>query len=253
MDKYILIYDSGMGGLSVFDECLKSLPRYNFLYFSDSINAPYGNKTKRQIENIAVQNIKKIMQSYDISIVVLACNTMTTAAVDCLRKTFDNILFVGTEPCIKLVKDLGFEKALIVSTVATSKNSKVIREYKSENDIVIGDKNLATLIEQERETLYHLIPYIHKKYYKYKGIVDCVVLGCTHYVFVKDIFEKMLDIPVFDSGKYVAKRVGFLAQKQDLKANGEIIFCDSGDNRQNFRYFNKIALYQRAKYVMISM
>ncbi len=253
MDKYILIYDSGMGGLSVLIECIKLLPKYSFLYFSDSKNAPYGNKTKKQIVSIATKNIAMLKSKFDIPIVVLACNTMTTTAIDVLRQKFSDTNFVGTEPCIKLVKDLGFERALVVCTRATAKNSKVIKEYKTAKDIIAGDKNLASLIEKERNSLYRLFPYVSKNYAKMSGNIDCVVLGCTHYVFVKNIFERIFNIPVFDSGRFVARRVGTLAKGHKLTVDGEIVFCDSGDDRQFFRYFNKIALYQRTKYVMIKM
>lgn len=253
MNEFILLYDSGVGGLSVLLECVNMLPDYNFLYFSDSKNAPYGNKSKKQLINIAIKNLSILKKKYDIPIIVFACNTLTTTVIDVLRKTFKDTVFIGTEPCIKLIKDLGFKRALVVATSATIKNSSVIKNYKSKNDIIIGDKNLASLIEKEVNNLYRIVPYIYKKYNRYKEKIDCVVLGCTHYVFAYSIFEKIFKIPIFDSGIYVARRVGHYANLLNIFKGNDLIFCDSGNDKQIFRYFNKIAFYKRSKYVMIDI
>lgn len=253
MEDYILIYDSGAGGLSVLLECQKLLPTFNYIYFSDSKNAPYGNLNKSKIISLAINNIRQLKKKFCIKVLVLACNTLTTTAIDVLRNKFCDLEFVGTEPCIKLVKDLGYQRVLVISTKATQKNSKVIKEYKTKKDIIVGDKDLAKIIEENLYHPYRVVPYISKNYSKYNGKIDCAVLGCTHYVFVKSIFEKVLGCKIYDSGKFVARRTGEIATKQQLDKSGKLIFCDSGDSRQIFEYFNKIAFYKGAKYVIINI
>ena len=168
-----------------------------------------------------------------------------------MRKVFSDIKFVGTEPCIKLVKDLGYKNALVVCTKMTLRHNKVLKEYSTASDYLVGDKNLAKIIEDNKNATYRVLPYLVKHYKKYVGKVECVVLGCTHYVFVKKMFEKIFSCPVFDSGFYVAKRVGVMAKSLNLIDGGEIVFCDSANNKEIFWYFNKIAFYSRAKYVII--
>lgn len=253
MEDYVLIYDSGAGGLSVLSECQKLLPTFNYIYFSDSKNAPYGNLSKSQITNLAIKNIRRLKEKFCIKVVVLACNTLTTTAIDTLRNKFCDLDFVGTEPCIKLVKDLGYQRALVISTKATKKNSKVIKEYKTKSDIIVGDKYLAKMVEDNLHHIYRIVPYISKNYSKYNGKIDCAVLGCTHYVFVKSAFESVLGCKIFDSGKFVARRTGKIATKNQLDRSGKLIFCDSGGSRQFFEYFNKIAFYKGAKYVIINI
>ncbi len=251
MKKYIAILDSGMGGLSVLLECKKLLPSYNYVYFSDSKNLPYGNKSKNRLKNLACENIKKLLRKFDIKIIILACNTLTTMCIDFLRKAFPEIIFVGVEPCIKLAKDSGYKRALIIATCGTIKNSLVIKKYASHEDFLLGEKQLATLVEKNRGHLYRLYPYVDKVCKCYYGKVDCVVLGCTHYVFIKKMFERLFSVPILDSGKYVAARVHVLTNRINLPCGEEIIFCDSGNSRENFWYFNKIALTTTSKYVIL--
>lgn len=248
MERYIAILDSGLGGVSVLKDCLKLHGQYNYIYATDSLSLPLGNKSKKYILLSTTKLIDRLLQKYDISVIVLACNTMTTTIIEQLRKRYPFIDFVGTEPCIKLVKDKGYNKALVISTVATLKNSKVIKKYKTKEDVLIADKHLARSIEDNRHNLYRLAPYIATKYGKHRGIVDCVVLGCTHYVFVRELFEKLVCNNVFDSGVYVAKRVMTLAFRRNMQGEGKLIFCDSGDNKKIFEYFNKIALSTTSKY-----
>lgn len=251
MEEYIAFFDSGIGGLSVLLECQRLLPSYNYIFFSDSKNSPLGNKSLKKITESAIRNINLLKDKFNIKIIVLACNTLTSCCIDVLRKKFQDITFVGVEPCIKLVKDLGYKRALVVSTRATAKYNKTLANYIENQDVLIGDKNLATLIEQNKNNIYRTMPYIAEKYSLYIGKTDCVVLGCTHYVFAKTLFEKLFDCPVFDSNIYVARRVGMLAMQQNLKRGKEIIFCDSKDSKEFFCYFNKIAFYSQAKYVII--
>ena len=146
---------------------------------------------------------------------------------------------------------MGYNKALVISTEATAKHNKTLAKYIENQDVLIGDRNLATLIEQNRNNIYRITPYLVEKYSRYVEKVDCVILGCTHYVFAKSLFQKIFNCPVFDSNIYVARRVGVLAMQNKIKRGCEIIFCDSNDSKEIFGYFNKIAFYSRAKYVII--
>ncbi len=248
MKEYVLMIDSGMGGLSILSHCLMG-GRYNYIYLSLSNYLPLGDKTPNQLLNISKKYINKLRKIYDIKIVVLACNTLTTSVIDNLRAFYPELIFVGTEPCIKLVKDKGYKKVLVLATPATIKNSKVIAKYSTQEDILIGDKLLAKLIEDNRYNLYRLVPYIVEKC---KDIdASCIVLGCTHYVFIKDIIQSVTSKPCFDSGEYVGKRVDYLGQKIELKGENELIFCDSGGQKEIFEYFTKKCLIYFARYVMI--
>lgn len=250
MDDYILVVDSGIGGLSILTECLKVF-RGRYIYLSLSKSLPLGNKSKKQIYNIVKSEIEKLLKIYDIKIVVIACNTITTSAIDLLRERFLEISFIGTEPCIKYAKDNAFNKVLVVCTNATKKNSNVIKKYKTKSDYIVGDKSLAKLIEENRNNLFRLYGYVLYKFRKYKNKIGCVVLGCTHYSFIKNIFEDVLKVPCFDSAKFVANRLENVAKMCNINQNYSLIFCDTNNNQEIFRYFCQNSLIYQAKYVNI--
>lgn len=250
MKDYILVLDSGIGGLSVFGECIKVF-RGRYIYLSISKSMPIGNKSKKQIFGIVKTQIDNLLKRYKIKIVVIACNTITTSVIGLLRKSFHEIFFIGTEPCLKLVKDKGYKRALVVSTVATKRHSEVIKRYRQKSDYVVGDKRLAKTIETNKNNLYRVYPYILKKYKKYVGKIDCVVLGCTHYSFVKNIFEDVLKVKCYDSGVYVAKRLKEIANRLHVDEVLDINFCDNGGKDDIFRYFCQNSLIYDAKYVKI--
>ena len=250
MEDFVLVIDSGIGGLSIFEKCLKE---YNgsYIYFSMSKELPLGNKSKKEIFNLVKKYIYLLKMKYNIKIVVLACNTITTSCILDLRKEFKDIVFVGTEPCIKLVKDLGYRNALVICTKATAKQSIVIKKYSTKLDILARDKKLAALIEQNKYKLHKVAPYVYKKYSKYKGKVSCVVLGCTHYAFVKDMLKNCIKAEVFDSSLYVASRLVDIVKYLKLTSKEQIIFCDSAGSKDIFGYFAQNSLSYFAKYVII--
>ena len=99
-NEYILIYDSGIGGLTTFSNIIELCPKQNYIYFADTKNAPYGNKCKSELQLLILKNIKSLLKKYNIKLIVLACNTATTSSILFLRKELP-IPIIGTEPNIK--------------------------------------------------------------------------------------------------------------------------------------------------------
>lgn len=103
-DKPICFFDSGIGGSTILKEVIKKLPNENYVYYADSKNNPYGNKTKKELFDIvccAVDNLIK----YNPKLIVCACNTATEVVLNDIRKKYKDITFVGTEPAVKVVYD----------------------------------------------------------------------------------------------------------------------------------------------------
>ena len=96
-NKYILVYDSGIGGLTTLASIMLKNKNQNYIYYADTKNCPYGNKCNTQLQNIIINNIKRLTSEYNITHIVLACNTATTVAISKLRTLF-NIPIIGTEP-----------------------------------------------------------------------------------------------------------------------------------------------------------
>ena len=109
--EYILVVDSGIGGLSILAQMLK-LFNSNIVYFADNKHCPYGSHSRAEILNFLVKIIDKIRKKYNLKIVVLACNTATTSAILHLRKKYKDLVFIGTEPALNLANQLNYKQIL---------------------------------------------------------------------------------------------------------------------------------------------
>lgn len=127
--EYILVIDSGTGGLSILGKAYRAISA-NFIYFADNKNCPYGKHKKKEIFGFLKSIIDKVLSRYKVSVVVLACNTATTSSISKLRSAYPDLIFVGTEPAIKLACNLGYKNILMISTPVTA-NQKKYRELKS--------------------------------------------------------------------------------------------------------------------------
>ena len=215
--EYILVIDSGVGGLSILAELYKILPA-NYLYFADNKDCPYGLKSEAEITKFLTDIIGFYCYKYTIKLVVLACNTATASAIEPLRQTFKNIVFVGTEPAVKLANKLGFNNILSITTPATAKQNKY---KKLENSVSSRVRTLPipTFASNIEHFLCqnHILDamrtksdiYVIKKQIKN---FDCVVLGCTHYALIKDFLQEFINIPLIDGSPQIAKQTASLAK-----------------------------------------
>ena len=118
MKQKIGILDSGIGGTSTLEEIKKLLPNEDYIYYADSKNNPYGEKTPEEIYKI-VKNIVEFLIAKNTKLIVLACNTATTRCLKKLKKEYPNMLFVGTVPAIKVACDNNFKHTLVLATPST--------------------------------------------------------------------------------------------------------------------------------------
>lgn len=233
---YILVIDSGVGGLSILSKAYKILPS-NYIYFADNKNAPYGIHSKEKIYIFVKDIIINLLKKYDIKIVVLACNTATTAAIEKLRKTFANIHFIGTEPAINLAYKKHFKSAVVIATPTTIKQQKY-KNLTAKTPIQIFSlklKTFATAIEKFF-THKHLWDgfVIQKNIYNicyYCRNSDCIILGCTHYGFVKEKIENISQKPIIDGTDGVLKQICYFKDKltnfNNEKSSLKFIVSDS--------------------------
>lgn len=231
------IFDSGLGGLSILKEISNRLPYENIIYLADSQNAPYGEKTPKQIVDISVKNTEFLL-SKKCKMVVVACNTATTNAIYSLREKF-KIPFVGIEPAIKPA--ILHSKTARVGVLATRGTlssalfAKTSKKYKQNTEIIeVVGKGIVEAIEnntsesKEFEALLHqqLQPFI-------KAEIDTLVLGCSHYPLIHSHIKKHLgqNVNIIDSGYAVAIQSERILDEngiKNLKNNtSEIkIFCN---------------------------
>ncbi len=191
------VFDSGLGGLSVWQEIVKLLPAENLIYFADSANCPYGEKTVTEIE-VLCKKIVDFLLSKNCKIIVVACNTATSACIETLRASYD-VPFVAIEPAIKPASiHTKTKKIGVLATENTLKGNlfKKTKEKYAQNIKIITQVgyDLVEIVEQNQidtpETYTLLEKYL---YPMFAQNIDQLVLGCTHYPFLEKIILKIMD------------------------------------------------------------
>ena len=203
------IFDSGMGGMTTLRALREKLPDIDFEFYADHKNNPYGEKTDEELWRI-VKEIVDRFASQGVKIIIIACNTATVRCIDRLRKEYQNIKFVGTEPAIKLACDAGCSNILVLATPGTVKSERVKVLVKENEDIgrkitLFACLGLADAIEFHRDVDKKLAELLSSlKDQKF----DAVVLGCTHYILVQDkIQEYFKESKMLDGNDGIVRRV----------------------------------------------
>lgn len=208
------LFDSGLGGLSVYREIRKHLPAENVIYYADSAYCPYGIRTHEEIRR-RCHAISRLLIEQGAKIIVVACNTATSVAIDFLRASFPQIPFVGLEPAVKpaaAITNTGRVGVLATPrTVSGDRLRWLIETHASGAEVRTTPGNgLVELVEAGTlygpEVVATIQPMLEPML---EAGVDVVVLGCTHYPFLRDEIQQFVgpDVAVIDSGAAIARRV----------------------------------------------
>ena len=231
------LFDSGIGGTSIWKEIHQLLPKENTIYLADSKNAPYGQKSKDEIIQLSFKNTEFLLDQ-NCKLIVVACNTATTNAIKELRDKYD-VPFIGIEPAIKpAATNSKTQKIGILATKGTLNSELFYKNVEKFQDIKIIEQigyNLVTLIENgemnspEMSDLLqkYLTPMIEQN-------IDYLVLGCTHYPYLIPQIQKIIpkNIKIIDSGEAVARqtksilenKVGF---RNSLEKSTQIFYTNA--------------------------
>lgn len=236
------VFDSGIGGVTVLREMIKVLPEENYSYYSDSKNNPYGDKTTEEVQILC----DKIVQNFidkDCKAIVIACNTASSKAVEFLRRKYPEMIFVAIEPAYKMIHDYAYDKETLVmatkGTIQSERFNVLLKKYDNHKTFLLPCVGLADTIEQgNKQEMKECLQELLKDY---KGKVENVVLGCTHYPLVQEEIQEILGPVQFFNGAFsLAKRLkNVLAEKQLLNhGEGQIEFEDSqGLEEKQIRFF----------------
>lgn len=232
------VFDSGVGGISVLRELVKQMPYEDYIYLGDSKHAPYGTKTLEQIRRLTLDNVHFLLESGAKSIVV-ACNTATSAAVAILRKMYPDIPLVGIEPAIKPAVLHKKDSCVVVMatpmTLKQEKFQKLMHIYEDMADIVpLPCPGLMEFVERGTLSGNELDKYLTELFWSVNHKkIDSIVLGCTHYPFVKDAIQKAAgdNVTIFDGGEGTAREMKRRLIKTGLlnnrSQNGKTKFINS--------------------------
>lgn len=217
------IFDSGSGGLSVYRELVKVLPQERFIYYSDNAHCPYGEKTALYIQRRA-RFITEFLLDKGADIIVVACNTATAAAIATLRAEYPIIPFVGMEPAVKPAA-LGTKTGVIgvLATAGTLKGSKYLNtrglyadgvsvvEHVGQGFVELVEAGILDGPKAEETVRASLQPLLDKG-------ADVVVLGCTHYPFLRPVIQRIAGpgVQVIDPAPAVARQTLRLLQQNGV-------------------------------------
>lgn len=229
-------FDSGIGGISLWIRVKELLPNENTIYFSDSKNCPYGSKPIEYLNEICIKNTEFLI-SKGCKIIVVACNTATTNSISLLRKNFD-VPFIGIEPAIKpaVLNSVSGKIGILATkgTLSSTLFSQTSSNHLDKVDLIKKDGDgLVELIEKgifEGNDLTNLLIKYLKPMIDFG--VDQIVLGCTHYPFIKPLIKKIVkDINVIDCNEAVAFQLKNILEINKLNNSGKL-------NNSNHIFFN---------------
>jgi len=190
------IFDSGMGGITVLVEAMKLMPTENFIYYGDSLNAPYGIRSMEEVKELSL-SVCEFLISKGVKAIVVACNTATSATISDLRKLY-SVPVVGMEPALKpaiSAKEKGSVAVLATEvTLREDKFNKLMNRFADDREIIkVPCPSLVELVESGVMSGEKAESAVQKCFEDIDlENLSAVVLGCTHFVFLKKIFKKVL-------------------------------------------------------------
>lgn len=208
-----MIFDSGVGGLSVYQEIYAQLPHLHYIYAFDDAAFPYGELPEGELIERASHIIGLLVARHQIDLVVVACNTASTIVLPTLREQL-TIPVVGVVPAIKPAAALSERKVIgLLATPATVQRAYIdslISQFASDCDVMrIGSTRLVEMAEEKLRGEAVSIEEVREILQPWQACVDSIVLGCTHFPLIKEEIRAAFQAPVqiIDSGKAIASRV----------------------------------------------
>ncbi len=248
-DNPIGFFDSGVGGLSVLRYALEVMPEENYIYFGDSLNAPYGTKSDDEVFSLTEKAINNLIEQ-GAKAIVIACNTATSISVDRLRQNI-KIPIISMEPAIKPALEQTKDTVLLLATkvtVSSKRVSALIEKFDTEKRVQkIACQELAKKIEEAVFGESDVDKYLFELLEPYKKLnASAVVLGCTHYPFVKENIKKVLgeNIKIYDGIDGTICHLKDLLIKNNLKnlsnKKGYLKIQSSLQGEKTLELYNKL-------------
>lgn len=201
-NRPIGVYDSGIGGLTVFSKLYKLLPNENYIYFGDTENIPYGTKTKEELI-IITHRIMNFFKEKNVKAVVMACNTTSATAYDSLVNDFDFMLYPVIQTACKVISQMSVKKIGTLSTEATANShayKKYLTKYNPNLEVIEHGcpGKWVEIVENHAQNLPENFDIIKNNLnFLLNENVDKIILGCTHYPYLKELLTKIAGKDIF--------------------------------------------------------
>ena len=246
MDKHspIAVFDSGVGGVSVLRELRRLMPGERYYYFGDSANAPYGRKTTDEVRALTLAAGRKLLVEQGCKALVVACNTATAAAITDLRAEYPDRIIVGIEPALKLACDRHPGGTIgIMATDVTLREQKLaalMERVKRDCTVLrVQAPGVVELVEAGKADTAEAVELMERLLGPYTGKLSALVLGCTHYPFMKKAMAKVLGsgVELLDGGAGTARETRRRLQEAGLlnDGRGELVVENSSGDPEKIR------------------
>ncbi len=245
-DLPIAVLDSGVGGISVLSHLVAKMPNERFLYVADNLNAPYGNRTKDEIYDLVITNVRNLEGC--VKGIVLACNTASSVFLERANEGFNCPIFTITPS-----RPRGRRKESCV-LFCTARTAEFFRRKKGDGLCILPCENLARVIEEDPFNDAAIFREIEREKKKISTPCETVILGCTHYALKRELFESLFpNAGVFDGISALARRVKNGVEKRKSEMNGESfiqLFLSKDHFSERIAYLNLFhkKIYQK-KYI----
>jgi len=239
-------FDSGLGGISVLRQTRKLLPAEDYLYFGDSLHAPYGVRPAEEVRELTSRAVEMLLGK-GAKAIVIACNTATSAAVAELRRRYDEVPIIGIEPALKpAVERHPDGRILVMATAMTLKEQKfhdLWKQFDGQAQIVpVPCSGLMEFVERGILDGEELEAFLLEKLSPFTKVpVDAVVLGCTHYPFLRPVLRRILGRrpEILDGSDGVARQLQRQLERLDWLrpdgGEGQVVFCSSESDPEILR------------------
>lgn len=229
------VFDSGLGGLSVLKALQEALPYESFIYLGDGKRCPYGERSREEVLRFTEEAVERLLAE-GCHLIVLACNTATAVAIKVLRSRYPEIPFVGLEPAVKpaaLTSQSGVVGVLATRRSLEGEHFRTTAErYADKVQILTAvGEGFVEAVERDEEGMPETEALVRRAVEPLlEAGADRIVLGCTHYPFLRDVIERVAGegVQVIDSSEAVARRVAMLLDEYNMRS--------VQDSQQSCRY-----------------
>lgn len=205
------LFDSGIGGVNVLSELVKKYPHNHYIYYGDTKNLPYGNKSKAELIKLS-SNIIEFLIKENVDIIIIACGTVSSNCYQELRKKYSIPIYDIITPTLEFLRTSSYNKIGVIATTRTIESR--IFDIK-EKDIIMKDTpSFVPIIENNQINENEEV--IKKELECFNEKVEALVLGCTHYPMLRDVIKKYLNIPLINMGTCLSETIN-LEGNSDLK------------------------------------
>lgn len=234
------VFDSGVGGLTVFNSLSRNFPDSDIYYLGDTARVPYGNKSRDTVKRYSKECADFLISNFSVDVIVIACNTASSYAVDFLEQLFGipviGVVEPGAKEAVKITKN---RKIGVIGTRGTIKSgsyAKAIKNRMQETEVFLKACPLFVPLVEEGRTDDTVTEIIIKEYLEelYNHDIDTIILGCTHYPLIKETIKKIFPgFNIVDSSEAIISLIREMTILKTEKGKRQIFITDESETFSN--------------------